>query len=84
VERLTTALRRTSVPSKLAAGDRELRQGLAALDGALALRIRLAHQATIEAFIRADYDRVVPALDLMDKAAHDLDKADPHLHLRPV
>jgi hypothetical protein len=84
VETLTTALNRTPVPSELARGDRELRRGLAALDTALRLRIRLAHQSTIEPFIRADFEKIVPALNLMDVAARDLDKADPRLHLQPV
>jgi hypothetical protein len=84
VDRLAAALTRAPVPPEFAHGNRELRRGLAALDTALALRIRLAHQATIEAFINADYEKIVPALNLMDKAAHDLNKADPSLHLRPV
>jgi hypothetical protein len=83
VEALTTALRRASVPPRLARGDRKLRRALAAFDQALRLRIRLAHQATIGPFINAD-GSIVAALDLMDRAARDLDREDPGLRLRPV
>jgi hypothetical protein len=83
VESLTAALRRASVPARLAKGDRVLRRGLAAFDAALRLRIRLAHQATIGPFINAD-GSIVAALDLLDAAARDLDREDPGLRLRPV
>jgi hypothetical protein len=81
---LAHALERVHVPAALARGDRELRGGLASLDAALRLRIRLASPATIEAFIRADFEKIVPALNQMDRAAADLNKEAPALHLRPV
>ena len=83
VKRLETAVKQTSVPRGLAKGDHELRHGLAALDAALALRIRFAHQATVGPFINAD-DDVINALNQLDKAAHDLNTSDPHLHLRAI
>jgi hypothetical protein len=83
VRDLERALKSARVPLALARGDRELRRGLAALDAALALRIRLAHQATLGSFINAD-STIIRALNLMDKAAADLNREDPHLHLRPV
>jgi hypothetical protein len=83
VNELMAALRRAPLPAALVKGGAELRYGLAALDAALALRIRLVHQTTIGPFINAD-GSIITALNLMDKAAHDLNTEDPHLHLRPI
>jgi hypothetical protein len=83
VERLETALNHAAVPRRLNKGDYELRRGLAALDAALALRIRLAHQASVGPFINADSD-IINALNRLDEAAHDLNNGDPQLHLRPI
>ena len=83
VEALVSALKRAAVPHGLERGDHELQHGLSALATAVATRIRLAHQATIGPFITAD-GSIITALNLMDKAAHDLNKEDPHLHLWPV